>query len=171
MASGLFGQGGGLSGQTFGFAGQAVTDLFSADAARVKGQGDFAEAKNYDLAAGLADQNAQFTEMATAIKTFQEGRDITRTISGQQADVASAGFGESGSAIDLLRDSASQGALQLAMTKEQGLIQEAGYREQAESYRTMAAAETAAGNEENKLATGMDISSALAAAAAVVTIL
>ncbi len=47
--------------------------------------------------------------------------------------MAGAGLGESGSALDILRDSASQGALTKATLGQQGLINEAGYQEQQQS--------------------------------------
>ncbi len=141
-------------------AGGAVTDLFNAFGAQsqanmkaqglnIQAQGDLAEASNYDLAATLAGQNAQYTEASTAIKQAQIDRSTSLAIGGQQADVASAGFSSSGSALDLMRDSASQGALTKAVTGQQGLIQTAGYQEQQQSYQTMssAAKATAAGLE------------------------
>jgi hypothetical protein len=51
-----------------------------------------------------------------------------------------------------LRESASQGALTHAVASEQGLITEAGYTEQAQSYQTMQQAATAAGNAANDAA-------------------
>ena len=59
-----------------------------------------------------------------------------------------AGLAESGSALDLLRDSASQGALAKSVLVTQGQMTEAGYTEQANTYATMsAAAKTAAAGE------------------------
>lgn len=159
--TGLFGKGGGLSSTTFSDIGAGVSDFFAgigastqadlkAQGLDIQAQGDLAEAKNYDLAAGLAGENAQFTESSTAIKQAQIDRNTTMTLGGQRADVAGAGFAESGSALDLLRDSASQGALTKAVAGQQGLIQEAGYQEQQQSYETMSAAarSTAAGLED-----------------------
>lgn len=140
-----------ISQQTFGDFGGAVSDLFSgfgaeaqaglkAKGLRIQAQGDLAEAHNYDLAAGLAGQNAQFTEASTAIKEAQIERQTTLALGGQRADIAGAGFAASGSALDMLRDSASQGALTKAVAGQQGLITEAGYNEQQKSYETMASA-------------------------------
>ena len=67
-------------------------------------------------------------------------RAIEKTIGGQQAEVAASGFGAAGSALDLLRDSAAQGALHKAVLAQQGLITEAGYEEQAKSYNLQAEA-------------------------------
>jgi hypothetical protein len=91
-------------------------------------------------------------------------------IGGQRADVAGAGFAESGSALDLLRSSAQQGALNRAVLGQQGLIQEAGYKEQAQSYTNMSEAATIAGNAENKAAEGADIGAAFDVAAAITSV-
>src|ERR1700736_2333390 len=115
-----------LSGATFSDFGGAVSDLFAASADRTKAAGLRIEGQEYTLAAGLATQNAQYTQIATGIKEFQAQRDIFQTLGKQQADVASSGFQEAGSALDLLRDSATQGALNQAVIGAQGQIQEAG---------------------------------------------
>jgi hypothetical protein len=150
--------------------GGAVSDLFAASGHRAKAQGDLAEAQNYDLASSLATQNEKFTETSTAIKQQQLDRSIYQTIGGQQADVAGAGFAASGSALDLLRDSAQQGALTHAVAGQQGLIQEAGYTEQAQSYQNMSAAAHMAADAENKAATGADITAGIKGAAAIATL-
>jgi hypothetical protein len=81
---------------------------------------------------------------------MQLDRQITLTIGGQRADVAGAGLKESGTALDLLRDSAAQGALAKDVLARQGVIQEAGYEEQAQSYDVMSgAAKYAAAGEED----------------------
>lgn len=141
-----------LGPATFSDLGGAASDLFGAEGLRAKAQGDEFERQNYNLAAQLADQNEKFTEQSTAIKQMQLDRQNTQTIGGQQADVAGAGFAASGSALDLLRDSASQGALTKAVGGEQGLITEAGYSEQAKSYRNLASAAQLAENAENNAA-------------------
>jgi hypothetical protein len=69
----------------------------------------------------------------------QNERQVYQTISQQEAGVAGGGLAESGSALDLLRDSASQRALSYAIIGQQGLITEAGYQEQHDSYTRMAA--------------------------------
>ena len=63
---------------TFADLGGAVSDLFSSSATaaglRLKAQGDFVEARNYDLASGLAKQNEQFTEQSTSVKQMMADR-------------------------------------------------------------------------------------------------
>jgi len=151
------------------FAG-AASDLFAASGHKAKAQGDLIEAQNYDLAAGLATQNEKFEETSTAIKEAQIARENSKMLGGQQADVASAGFAASGSALDLMRDSAAQGALHTAVAGEQGLITEAGYTEQAQSYQNMSVAAHMAADAENQAATGSTITGILKGVAAVASI-
>jgi hypothetical protein len=167
---GLFGGGGGFSAATVNDVGGAVSDLFAAQGDQAKAQGDILEGQNYTLAAQLADQNEQFTATSTAIKETQADRQLYLQIGGQKADVAGAGFAESGSALDLMRSSASQGALNRAVLGQQGLITEAGYQEQATSYRNMAQAAQVAANAENSAATGAEIGSAIKGVAALATL-
>lgn len=117
--------------------GGAVSDFFAAT-------GDEKEASSYGKAATIAQQNEQIVANSTAIQQAQASRGIYKTISGQQAGEAGAGLQMSGSAGDLLRSSASQGGLQKALIGAQGLIQEASFEEQAQSYLGMqSAAQTA----------------------------
>lgn len=156
---------------TFTDFGGAASDIFSGFGDNAKAAGDFAEAKNYDIASDLADENEKYTETSTSIKEAQQQRESTMTLGGQRADVAGGGFAESGSSIDLLRDSAGQAALTHQVVGQQGLITEAGYEEQAQSYQTMSAAATAAGNAENDAATFSDITGAIKGIAGVASLL
>lgn len=155
---------------TISSIGSAVSDLFAADSHRSKAQGLGIEATNYDEAAGFATQNEKFTEQSTAIKQTQLDRSNYLTIGGQAADVAGAGFASSGSAIDLMRDSASQGALTKAVAGEQGLITEEGYKVQSDSYTNMAAAARVAQDAENHAAEGSDWAAAFHGVAAVASL-
>lgn len=118
----------------------AQSTELSADSLRIQAQGNLAESSEYDQAAVLAQQNEDFTKQSTAVQDMQEARTITQTIGGQKASVAGAGFSSSGSAYDLMRDSAQQGALARSTLQQQGVITEAGYAEQATSFQTMSAA-------------------------------
>lgn len=155
---------------TFSDISGAASDLFAASGDRSKADFDFAEAKNYGLASTLATQNEQFTEQSTAIKEAQQQREAMGAYRGVEASVAGAGFAQSGSALDILRDSASQGALTKAVMGQQGLITEAGYKEQAASYQNMEGAANEAGNAENQAATFADISAGIKGAAAIGTL-
>jgi hypothetical protein len=150
--------------------GGAVSDLFAAQADKAKQQNDYLEGQEYGLASDQATQNEKFTETSTAIKQAQLDRENYKTIGGQQADVAGAGFSASGSALDLMRDSASQGALTKAVGEQQGLIQEAGYTEQAKSYSLMQEAANNAGNAEGNASVFADITGGLKIAAGIASV-
>lgn len=155
---------------TISSIGSAVSDLFAADAHKSKAVGLGIEATNYDEASQFATQNEKFTEQSTAIKQTQLDRSNYLTIGGQAADVAGAGFAASGSALDLMRDSASQGALTKAVGEQQGLITEEGYKVQSDSYTNMAAAARVAQDAENNAAEGSTFSSIFHAASAVASV-
>lgn len=159
-----------LGGATFSDAGGAVSDIFAGFGAASKAQGDQIEAQNYGLAAGYASEEEQYAATSTAIQEAQAERESYRTISGQQADVAGAGFAASGSALDLLRSSAQQGAMQQAVLGQQGLITEQGYQEQAASYTNMQQAANIAASAEKTAETGDFIAGGLKGAAAIATV-
>lgn len=125
----------------------ADSTRLNASSLRIKARGDLAEADNYDLAADLALKNQQYTATSTRVQQAQLDRQTFQAIGGQKASVAGAGFASSGTALDLMRDSASQGALARGVLGQQGAITEAGFEEQQKSYQTMSAAAraTAAG--------------------------
>lgn len=112
--------------------GQVIQDLFGSEGAT-------AEANSYTSAAQLAEQNASLTATSTRIQETQMARQVSQTEGTQIADVAGAGFTESGSALDLLRSSAQQGALAKSLTNIQGAITENSYAAQAGAYRGAAA--------------------------------
>jgi hypothetical protein len=119
---GLFGQGGGFSSATVSDAGGAVSDLFAAQGDLDKKQGDLIEQGMYQSDASLATQNAQFTQQSTAIKVAQQSRANFQSQSETEANVAGAGFANSGSSLDILANNASQGALTQQVLQQQGLI-------------------------------------------------
>ena len=84
------------------------------------------------------------------------------------ADVAGAGFAESGSALDILRSSAQQGAITQAVASQQGLINEASYQEQGQSYLQMANAAGEAAKMEGSAMTGDYIAAGISAVASLV---
>lgn len=140
---------------TYQNAGGAVNDLFSGVSTflsdNLKAEGFKVEGQNYDLAASLAHENAQFTEQSTAVKEMQEQRQIYLGLGTTKADVAGAGFTMSGSALDILRSGAQQGALTKQVIGQQGLITEAGFNEQADSYTALANYARSAASKEGIL--------------------
>lgn len=161
----------GLSPAFFSGIGGAVSDFYSADAARAKGKGSRLEAEQYAQAAVFAKQNVEFTKVSTAIKEYQTQRELNLTLGKQRADVAASGFAAAGSALDLMRDSAMQGELAKAVLGMQGQIQEAGYEQQAASYRLMSQAASEAATAADKAAHGMEIAGYVKLAGAAVSLL
>jgi hypothetical protein len=135
----------------------AQSTRITAESLRTKAQGDIAEAQNYDLAAGLATENAAFTNVSTRIQQSQALREETQTIGRQRAGVAGAGFAAGGSAYYLMRDSANQGALAQGTIGMQGAITAAGYTEQAAAATTMANAGRATAASEMDIAGKTDL--------------
>jgi hypothetical protein len=148
------------SGFTGGIS-AGVSDLFAASADQSKAQFDLDEQQEYTLAGNLATQNEQIATMSTAIRQAQLERESTQALGKTVASTAGAGFAESGSALDLLRSSAQQGSLMRSVASENGLVQEAGYEEQAASYSLMASAAGTAAAAEKTAATGADIGAVL----------
>jgi hypothetical protein len=130
-SSGGFNLNFGNVGQSGSSVAGAVGDIFAA-------QGDQLEAQYYGLAAGQASVNAMLEGYQTKIRETQSQRQVFQTISAQQAGYAGGNIAESGSAMDVLRSSAQQGAMQNAIISEQGIQQQAAYSEQALSYQSMA---------------------------------
>ena len=150
--------------------GGGVSDLFAGIGAGYKAQGDLLEQQNYLLAAKYAKDEETYSQWSTNIQEAQQTREITQSLGKTQADVAGGGFALSGSNLDILRDSASQGALTKAVLGEQGLISEAGYEEQAQSYMTMASAAGMAAQAEKTAETGDFITGAIKGIAGIASI-
>jgi hypothetical protein len=154
-------------GKAFNFGGTAVSDIFAGFGAETKAQGDLLEAQEYQQAAAFAFKEAAYTKMSTAIQEQQETREVNKALGQTTADIAGAGFATKGSSMDILRESASQGAITKAVVQYQGLIKEEGYRQQAQSYETMAAAANMAAGAEKTAATGDFIGAGISAIAMV----
>lgn len=159
-----------LGSATFNDLGGATSDLFSFLSTGYKEQALQFEEQNYEDAAGLALQNKQYTQTSTEIKQQQQDRELYMGLGKTEAAVGGAGFELSGNAVDLLRESAQQGATARAAVGQQGLITEAGYQEQHDSYMNMAAAAQAAESAEKEAGIGNLIGGGLKLAAAAATL-
>lgn len=141
---------------TIGGIGGAVQDIFASQAQasglRLRSRGNLAEAELYDESGRLAKLNEEYTKQSTEIQNVQAERNILQTIGAQQAEVGAAGLASSGSALDLLRSSAQQGALTHQIITQQGAITEAGYEEQARAYSIMAGAARDAATTQDEMA-------------------
>lgn len=120
----------------------------------LQGTGDTLEATSYGQASTLAEQNAAYTTAATNISLAQGQRQIYQTIGGVKAGAAGSGLTTGGTAGDILRMSAQQGALNQAVTPSQGQIQVAEHQEQAQSYTAMQQSAELASQEQTFAAQG-----------------
>lgn len=155
---------------TIGGAAGAVTDLFGASASRMRAQGNRLEGESYGLAATLAERNAKFAEESTGIKLLQSERAIYRGVGTTEAGIAGSGLAESGSALDLLASGASEGALSQQVLGQQGLIDEAGFEQQAASYKLMQRAANLSADAQMQAASGMEITAAIRGATSIATL-
>lgn len=148
-------------------AGTAVSDIFSGFGDLAKAKADELEQGQYTQAAAFAGEEEQFAKTSTELKVAGESRDLLLAQGRTSAAVAGAGLAESGSSLDILRENAQQGALQQAVTGQQGLITEAGYAEQQQSYQTMATVAGNAAKSANLAAIGSFVGAGFSAVAAV----
>lgn len=138
----------------------SIKDIGGAAGSLLSAQGSFASEDAYLEAKTIAEQNADIAAASSAIEQTQLSRKIYQVIGGQKSDVAGAGFAESGTALDLLRSSASQGALDKAVAQDQGIITVNSYKQQAELFQGMADAADAAGQSQEAAAAAQAAASA-----------
>lgn len=133
---------GALTGNgNFNVAG-AANDLFNAGGSIASG---FTGAAASRAAATAYTNAAQFTKEQTAMKTEQATREIYQVQSQAKAAAGGNGFMLSGSAGDIVRSNAQQGALTQAVIAQQGAAQESSYLQQAKEAKAAASGQTAGG--------------------------
>lgn len=147
---------GAVSSLFSGFASEKKADMYRvmADADLLKGKGDLLEADNYSRAHDLALQNKDFTAQSTAIGQAQADRAIYMSLGAISAGAGASGLQMDGSAGDVLAASAQQGELEKQVRANQGLITEAGYQEQADTYTNMVSAAHLASDAETLASKG-----------------
>lgn len=123
--------------------GDAATSLFGAAASGASAQGDVAEEQAYEKASSIALENAGIVKQSTAIQETQATRQIFQGMGSTSAALGAANL-EGGSAGDLMRSGAQQGALTKQLIQQQGDITQLGYEQEASSYTGMANAAAAA---------------------------
>lgn len=136
----------------FGGLGGAVSDIFGAMGAGDLAKGYKAQATGYRGAAEISGINRGLAAQANAIQAVKTDREVYRALGGQVSDVAASGFSQ-GSATDLIRDSAQQGALAKQIINRQGAIEQNAYMQEQQSYLQQAAsadASAAAAKKQKK---------------------
>ena len=114
----------GLEADAASYAAAAEGSLFSAEGARL-------EAEAYGKSVELAGANQQSEALFEGVRQTQILRNVDQTVGGIKAGVAANGFQQSGSAIDLMRSSYSQGYLAQQISTLQSEQVQRGYLEQA----------------------------------------
>lgn len=122
----------------------------AADKAAAAGYGQ--ESQAYTEAAGYAQGNVTLEEESTRIQQYQQQLALGKSLGTQRAEVGAAGFGESGSALALLRASHAQGALAQGLIGVQGEIAEQGYSAQATADTALSEQAIGAENSANAAA-------------------
>lgn len=155
--SDALGNASGAVGSLFaGFAAEKKADMFriQAKADLLKGKGDLLEADSYTRARELALTNKDFATESTAVQMAQSARSLTMSLGGARAGFGASGLAEDGSATDVLAASAQQGELERQLLQKQGVISEAGYQEQADTYANMTDAAKLASESETLASEG-----------------
>lgn len=140
-----------------------ISDLFSAintapvDFAQSASEtalasGDEAEQSAYTQAENIATANARLAQVGGTVAEAQQGLQIRKTLGSQRAAVSAGGFGESGSALAVMRSSTRQGLLQQQITGVNAEEQAAGYQEQGAASVAEGAAAGAAASSASSLA-------------------
>lgn len=104
------------------------------------GLASFEAASGYEDAAKFAGKSADLTATSTRIQVAQKQREVYGVLGGQRADIAASGGFASGSALDIIRDSAQQASLSKSLITHQGLITELGFKAQESAYESQASA-------------------------------
>ena len=160
-----------LSSSDFALAGGAASDIFSSFGSQFRAKGNKIEADSYRQASQFATLEAAVQHSTTGINEMQARRQAYQGLSASEASIAGAGFTEEGSAFDILRSSAQQGALDAAVAAQTGQIAELGYKEQATAYEGMAKASDLAAAAQKMAGKGSILSAGIKIAGIAATFL
>lgn len=141
-------------GIDFDRIGGAVDDLTGAIGSFSAAKGYKAQAKGYDAAAEISRVNKEIASEAAGIQAFSADRDIYKTLGAQRAAIGANGLSASGSALDVLRDSATQGSLTKQLLGRQSAIESLSYDQEAASFEMQAAAARNAASSSKKSGIG-----------------
>jgi hypothetical protein len=121
-------------GDLVGAAGDLLGGQQSSAAYGIKAQGYEAEQRAFEKAQTQEKLNIGYAKASGDIQSAMAARKIYQSESGTQADVAAAGFKNSGNALDVLHSSASQGALTIGLIGTQTAIDMNNYQMQSDAY-------------------------------------
>lgn len=124
--------------------GGAASSLFAGFGQQASMAGDMAASASYSEAAKYAFENAQYEKISTSLKETGLNRQILMAEGKTSAEVAGAGFTQGGSAGDIMRSGASQGALAKSTLAIQGAINYNSRYAQGVAYDAQASAAASA---------------------------
>lgn len=130
----------------FGMIGTGIADFGAAAGDLITQQGYYRAAQGYTQAGNIEGENATIANASGAIQLAQQKRELYKSESSTEAAAGGAGLRGGGSMSSILRSSASQGALQQAITGAQTEINVNNYREQATALYAESDQATAQGN-------------------------
>jgi len=148
----------GAAADLVGAAGSFLGGQANSAALQASAEGYRKEAQGFRDAANLEGFNIAYAGASGQLQDFAAARQIYKSESGTRADVAGAGFSGQGSAGDILRESAQQGAMQRSIIGTQTAINENTYKIQQTAYNAEAdqadAAASAAEAQASAASTG-----------------
>jgi hypothetical protein len=153
-----------ITADILGLQSKAEIANANADASDIQATGFQQESAAYQTVADIAGENANVAGIAGDIKALQERRALTSALGRQRTDVASAGFADSGSSIDLMRASVAQGALTRQLNTINTSLTKGGYLQEGAAAGAEVAGATMAGNAATALAAKQRASGELATA-------
>lgn len=133
----------GLLNALYGETAAATTAKGEAAALTTEAAGVTAEANQYGIAGDISTQNAALAQVSGSLQQYQNTRTLMKTLGTQAAGISSAGFADSGSAVDLARSSLQQGLLQGQVIGTNTQLEAGGYFQQAAASAAEKAAATA----------------------------
>lgn len=143
----------GLVNALYGEQGAAASATGQATAETTIATGDIAEEGDYTQAETIAQNNANIALVGGQVQEYQNMRTVMMTVGGQKADIAGAGFQESGTALSLAQSSMMQGVLQNQIIGTNADLQAGGFLQQAAASKAEAAAAATASAAATDLAT------------------
>lgn len=116
----------------------AVSSIFSGFGSQIAAGASRRSAQQYRDNAQNIETDKGLVEMGNRVKEFQANRTLENAVGSTQAAVAGNGFSNSGSGLDILRESATQGAITVNTTGVQDQMQLNDMERKAQAYLTEA---------------------------------
>jgi hypothetical protein len=124
----------------------AAQNTAGSEAAATQAAGYQKETEAYNTVGAIAAENATVEGVAGNIKQLAANRQVNVTLGSQRAAVASAGFANSGSSLDIMKSSIQQGYLNQQIIQTQTALTQGGFLEEGAAAQAEAAGGQVASN-------------------------